>query len=414
MTASLALTERVQILSKTYALLQTYFAHWQAIPGVDLDTLYAELLARALASDDRLDFGVAMMRFLGHLRNGHTWYVDPWITEHYGQPLGFELVPLTGESWAVRDSDIPDLQAGDVITHLDGQPIQAFFQVHRDVIFASSEYAARWSFHQLRVLLPHQVTLTLEDGRRVTVDRAALKPPSYSTTGRWIIPQRVAYIHVPAFDRSELEAIALDYVAEFQEADSLIIDLRGKGRGGATPAALLKRLMDRPYRSWTVSTPAIFGLYRAYGELLASPFAAHLSASDRATLALTENFRHSSLMWAASYESPDDTAYTGKLYLLIDGTCVSATEDFIMPFKDNHRATLIGETTLGSTGQPQIAIFGNGIRVFVGTLRAHMPDGSSFEGAGIAPDVPVPITRDDLRAGHDAALERAIQLAQQS
>lgn len=412
MTASLPLVERVHILTKTYALIQTYFAHWQAIPDIDLDALYAELLTRALAGDDRYTFGLAMMRFLGRLRNGHTWYVDPWLNEHHGQPLGFDLAPLADGTWIVRESDVPELHPGDAVTHLDGQPIEPFFQANRDVIFASSERAARWSFHQLRVLLPHRLRLVLEDGREVIIDRTTLAPPAYYTAGRWIVPGQVAYINVPAFDRAELEERALAYVAEFQDADSLIVDLRGKGRGGATPGALLKRLMDRPYRSWSVSTPAVFGLYRAYGELLASPFAAQLNTSDRAALELAANFRHSSLAWPATYESPGDDAYTGRLYLLVDATCVSATEDFIAPFKDNRRATIIGQTTLGSTGQPQIALFERGIKVFVGTLRASMPDGSPFEGVGIVPDVPVPLTRDALRAGRDTMLERALQLAQ--
>ncbi len=63
MTASLPLTERVHILSKTYALIQTFFAHWRAIPDVDLDALYADLLEQTLASSDRYVFGLAMMRF---------------------------------------------------------------------------------------------------------------------------------------------------------------------------------------------------------------------------------------------------------------------------------------------------------------------------------------------------------------
>ena len=39
-----------------------------------------------------------------------------------------------------------------------------------------------------------------------------------------------------------------------------------------------------------------------------------------------------------------------------------------------------------------------------------MPDGTEFEGVGVAPDVEVQFTIQDLREGHDRALEKARQI----
>ncbi|MEL7434724.1 MAG: S41 family peptidase [Chloroflexota bacterium] len=44
--------------------------------------------------------------------------------------------------------------------------------------------------------------------------------------------------------------------------------------------------------------------------------------------------------------------YTGRILMLIGIEIGSAGEDFVIPFKSSGRATLIGENTLGSTGQP--------------------------------------------------------------
>jgi carboxyl-terminal processing protease len=108
---------------------------------------------------------------------------------------------------------------------------------------------------------------------------------------------------------------------------------------------------------------------------------------------------------------PDPEAYQGRLVLLVDRATWSAGEDFVMPFADNGRATLVGETTGGSTGQPYYHTFDNGMGFAVGTKRAYLPDGGQFEGVGLAPDVAVRLRRGDLYAGRDPVLDRAIRIA---
>ncbi|MCK4385609.1 MAG: peptidase S41, partial [candidate division Zixibacteria bacterium] len=86
-------------------------------------------------------------------------------------------------------------------------------------------------------------------------------------------------------------------------------------------------------------------------------------------------------------------------------------EDFVVPFKDNGRAIIIGEPTGGSTGQPYMYNFGNGIRIGIGTKRAYMPDGSKFEGVGVEPDIEVKLIREDLYKDKDRVLEKAVKEA---
>ena len=57
--------------------------------------------------------------------------------------------------------------------------------------------------------------------------------------------------------------------------------------------------------------------------------------------------------------------------------------------------------------------FDNGMILNIAAIHHTFPDGSQFEGVGIAPDVPVDMTPDDLRAGRDVVLKMALKLAQQ-
>jgi carboxyl-terminal processing protease len=116
-------------------------------------------------------------------------------------------------------------------------------------------------------------------------------------------------------------------------------------------------------------------------------------------------------MRAARQQTPSKEAYQGRLLVLVDRFCGSACEDFVMPFKDTGRATVVGETTQGSSGNPYRTEVGTGITIAVGAVRYRFPDGAPFEGIGIVPDVPVERRIADIAAGRDAVLARAQSLA---
>ena len=84
-----------------------------------------------------------------------------------------------------------------------------------------------------------------------------------------------------------------------------------------------------------------------------------------------------------------------------------------MPFKIARRAQLLGETTAGTSSSTNFTHFENGMMLNVTSVRHTFPDGSRFEGVGIAPDVEVPITAQDLKAGRDIVLDRALKAATQ-
>jgi carboxyl-terminal processing protease len=117
------------------------------------------------------------------------------------------------------------------------------------------------------------------------------------------------------------------------------------------------------------------------------------------------------LSWPPEVVKPEKTVFRGKLLLLADGRCASACEDFLVPFKDNGRGVLLGERTEGSSGQPYTANLGDDVTIGIGTKREYFPGGGQFEGVGIAPDIEVKLRADDLRAGRDPVLARALELA---
>lgn len=198
--------------------------------------------------------------------------------------------------------------------------------------------------------------------------------------------KQTAYIRVPSFGTPAYEQSAVELVKQYGFAPNLIVDVRGNG-GGSTPGQLIRALMDRPWPTWQEATPQRIALLEAQG------------------VPPIQSSRPSRM------QSPSADGYRGRLFLLVDRFCGSACEDFVMPFHETHRATIVGETTQGSSGNPYRADLGFGMTLAVGAVRYRMPDGSAFEGIGIVPSVPIERTVADIVSGRDAVLERAEALA---
>jgi C-terminal processing protease CtpA/Prc len=176
--------------------------------------------------------------------------------------------------------------------------------------------------------------------------------------------------------------------------------------------------MDRPWWAMAESTTQRIGSVRAYASLLElagnrKGARLHMSRDQLASLEVFRAWDRFQLLVPSIVNPPRPGAYPGTVVLLADEACCSACEDFLAPFKNSGRGSIVGATTAGSTGQPYILDLPEGIQAFVGAKRTYFPDGRPLEGTGIAPDHEVHATRDDLLEGRDPALELATELARQ-
>jgi len=389
---TLPVKERVSVASHIFADVQIFFGHWEGIPNFDLNAEYSAYLDKVLASSSRKAFDFATLEFMAKLQNGHSGFRDAWLQDTYGQQLNFYAYPVDGQ-WVVTRSELSDLKVGDVLAALNGEPFESFYRRCRPYISASDERWRKRALFEYPYLFPERFELTLDHGRSVTVHRqgAFRSAGSENTKIDASNHERVLLIRIPGFHTANLEADAVEALRNASSAKAVIIDVRGN-HGGSTPQTLIAALMDRPYRWFSESTPARIGSFQLYGSM----------------------GTHTDLRWFGGIEEPTDVLYKGSLYLLTDGGCFSACEDFVVGFKDNHRATIIGERTAGSSGQPYQHRFENGMVFGLSAKRESMPDGSPFEGVGIAPDIEVDVHAADVISGRDPVLEKALSLAKSS
>lgn len=381
-------TEKLYIASRIYAVVKLYFTHGQ---GMNIDGAYQYYLDQILTTSGRKEFALETAKFVATLKNGHTQIFDAWLANTYGQPFPFWMDEVEGK-WIVTSSQLPTLKRGSVVRELDGRPINDVMDEKVQYVPASNERLARSHILNHPFLFPKTFVLTLEDGSKVQVERGVTPNASGNqaakTAGRWLTENKVAYIKIPSFGNPDYERTALELEAPYHHATTLIIDVRGNG-GGQTPWQLIGALMNKPWRTWSAVTLQHIALFEAQGQA-ASMF---LGIPNKDM-------------------EPDPHAYSGRLIFLVDRYCGSACEDLVMPFKDNGRATIIGETTQGSTGQPYRIQLHEGITLMVGSLRCSFPDGSEFESVGIEPTIPVQTKVADILDSRDRVLEKAEQVAE--
>jgi carboxyl-terminal processing protease len=100
--------------------------------------------------------------------------------------------------------------------------------------------------------------------------------------------------------------------------------------------------------------------------------------------------------------------YSGPVALLIDALTVSTSEIFAAGLQAAGRARVFGQTSAGQA-LPAMAIrLPNGDVLMHVVADLTVPDGRRVEGEGVAPDVLVPLSRQDLLEGRDAVLESAL------
>ncbi len=407
----LAPETRAWVQAKLYASIQLYFAHAEGAPEFDLDRDFQTYL-KAASTDDRRQFDLATMAFMGKLRNGHSGFYDTWLFQHHGQDIGFWALPMA-EGWVVVQSRLAGVEPGDVAVSVDGKPFEQFYREIDPLIEGSSERARKRKFCGQAWLWPESFDLGLANGSHVAVHRATQKlgpRRSFPASQAPAMPEGAGYIRIRSFAEPRFENDALRQVKALMSSKAIVIDVRGNG-GGATPSALIRALLDRPWRDFRYTTPVSNGhvgaqarIRSAYPEASAEPY-------ERGYLDAFAEFDGAQLLAPATLHAAAPDAYRGKLYLLVDGDCASACDDFAEALQTSGRAVLIGESTHGSSGQPYLFDFGNGMTFRVSTKRYYLPDGSPFEGVGIRPDVEIVPALADYRTGRDPVYAKAIELA---
>lgn len=388
---------RAFIASRLANAVDMYFPHDLFEAEITSGAAFNKLLLECLSARDRRDFDFICQKFMASFGNAHTEFHDSWLTRTDVGSLGFYAAPCD-ERWTVRGSRLADVHPGEEIESIDGQPIEEFYRERREYISASTEHYAAASLFVKPHLFPSTFVLRLTSGKSIEVSRGGVVPQA-----RGVVVTKeagICQLTIPSFAGEDHETV-LEKIRTSQPFDRLLIDLRGNG-GGNTPIDLLRRLVPGTFRLWREASVVHVAVERAIRlhQNCGAVSGGNQALSKRAMMSQP----------AAMQTGDDAAAFRGPIVIVQDALTASAAEDFIFSLKDAGRATLVGTTTGGSSGQPYFEDFGNGMSFRVAAKAVCFPDGARFEGVGIAPDYLVENTPEAWAKGEDLVLTTAMAI----
>lgn len=344
--------------------------------------------------------------FVGHLRrltaltgDEHTYYTERYaegnsVFGKYYLPLKAryfddELVLIDSYD-SSRSLEKMGLEAGDVLTHIDGKPVEEIYNEMDP--FVPTSYEARnrlylWDFYLFRT---HHINMALTvkredeimDVKTYTSDFGEVYlTRHYNTQSKANrsavfedLGEGIVYLNLDNFSEETID----QYQNEILSSKAMIWDLRSYPDYSMV-IKLLNLVLAEPLQGITLSeiyppTPGTF----VYNE----------------TITIGSN---------------NSKPYEGHIIALVDGHSKSRPEYFAMYIKAMTNGTVIGRSTAGVDGNVSKMILPCHIGVSFTGLGIFYPDGTKTQRIGIIPDMEVDLTLDGLLEGQDEIYEKAVE-----
>lgn len=346
--------DRVTILTEIGKDVSRYFGHWEdsVVNMKDFKVIIeSSILDSEKISTDE-DFFLMILKILGKLNNGHTTCLNKNALKRiYEDKCTNSFNIDINDRWYISKDNIEEINEGFEVISIGDVPINLFINDQQEIFPEISKNKTLRLNQYLPFTMKNNFISYMEKDDVIKTEdftKKLYKPNLLKTSYNKYLNDRVLYIKVPSFLEDEYEFKALDIIEKNMDVEKIIIDVRDN-HGGSTPKTLISKLMNIPWYGWSE---------RKYNETCFS---------------------------TPEKQNPETDTFQGELYILVNKNTFSAAEDFVAPFKDNGRATIVGQTTFGSSGQPYYREIDDYL-ISIGSLRVRFRDGTEFEGIGIKPD----------------------------
>lgn len=385
---------RLLSVLRYYSIIQ-YCSPNRNLISAGWTTLLPGFIHDAIHCVDQSAYANTMARMISAIRDTHGFMHG----QQFEATLGSHRVPfkaqfiqdelvVTGyykDTLAVRQQ----LQVGDIITAINGLPVDTLYTRFRPLVPASNEAAVKRDIVGKYLLRTDSTVFHLDilrGGKPVKVSQQAVENgaidffggdwnPLPDEPGFKLLDSETGYIYCKHFKQTDLPAIK----EAFKDTKGIIIDMR-----------------NYP------TDDLIDGLE---GYLLAEPlpFVKFTTGSvKRPGL-----FRYTPLVYQGKI---NENAYQGKVVVLVNEMTQSNAEFVTMFLQSIPGTVVIGSQTAGADGNiSNIPLLG-GMSTEISGIGVHYPDGTNAQGVGVKIDEVTEPTIDGIINGTDEVLLRARQL----
>ncbi|MFN7934276.1 MAG: S41 family peptidase [Bryobacteraceae bacterium] len=398
-SAEISEAERIAGLSKFWSEVKHNFGYPEKLVTIGWDRLYLEWIPKVQATRTTSDYYRQLMQLCARLQDGHTNVYPP------ADPSGFDKPPLRtaligGRVWIV-DIFAPALETqglrkGMEILRVNGEPAIAYgrreYEPYQSAATPADLNVRVFTYAFLRGPRSQPVRLTVRDAAGAesdfTVPRTGYSGvrsnPAFSLQ---MLPGGIALVTLNSFEDMATARRLVEAFPTIRQTKGVILDIRGNGGGSSGVGfEILRRFLRKPAKSSRQ-------VMRRYNP------------TDRARGSLLEFTE----LRATEIQPFQGDRFEGPVAVLAGAATYSAAEDFLVAWKDSNRGPVIGSASGGSTGQPLFFKLPGGGSARVCTKKDTYPDGREWVGHGIPPDIAIEQDPQDLQAGRDTVLERALR-----
>ena len=403
----LTVEQRVESFTRLWSAVKFNFANFDLVPELNWDDVLSEYLPKVMRDQSNDAYILLLQECIAQLKDGHTSIDSSWgsgLPAAY-PPLricsvgGKAIVTETAETEEIKASGI---RVGDEITHVDERPVRETLEKNIYPYISASTSQGRDLKAYPKILQgpkDSNVSLTVK-----TLEGATRKISlTRKSSGYAMIPRQtsgsdfeyrdlgdgLAYVALNSFGSSDVVQAFNEKFKEVSRAKGLLIDVRENSGGSSRYGhAITAHLIDKPIPTTRWKTPQYRAAFRAWGR--------------------DEQWYDGGFKMI----DPETTEpFLGPIVVLIGPETNSAAEDFVVPLHAAGRATIVGQKSRGSTGQPlKFSFLDEKIFGRICTKRDQYPDGREFVGVGIIPDIEVHPTVEDITSDRDVVLEKGIKV----
>lgn len=376
-----------------YRLL-TLYRLWNVVeycfPYVDLtdnrwNTLLAKYLPEFLEAPSEKELDRSIEKLTTEINDSHG------SINFLQLPSGIRGLPIAltqtvDGKYAVESTRLREIDRGSVILAVKGKPVSKIIEEFRPILPSSNERGLkRNASYRLFLTKDAETNVTVEfEGKtykrkvptqtyttNVVMERK--KPEAYHLKSKDII-----YINVGEISPEELERL----MEKRQDAKGLILDLRQYPRS-YTKDILEKYLYPKP-------TPYM------WFSMNSKKYPGNFFLDIKGDVGLEEN--------------PD--YFKGKIAILVSETTQSLGELSAIAYRVAPRSAIIGTQTAGANGHTGYLYLPRGIKINFTMAGAFYPGWGVHQRTGVKIDIPVEQTVEDVEAGEDMWIKKAIEYIQ--
>jgi len=354
----------------------------------------------AAASDD--DYWDALDRMTGELRDSHTRVHGPKQVaqqrDHESHSLGIGLLEM-GDDLVVTsvhpqsDAYWAGVRPGMAVKTIEGEPAMARYRrLMTEVRDSSTPWTrTRGAIRKISVGdIGSKVGMTftrfgaagngsLDAEITATIKRQVFRtPPEINSR---VLPSGLGYVRFSGF-LGQLENGILAAIDKMKDTPGMIVDLRNNGGGSlAMSSTLISKFLSERKKGARVLTRTGKPITVAFLPVIKLETELNGSKED---------------------------AYANPLVILTNENSASASEIFSSTLQDLGRASVIGQRTCGCLlGYLGYADLPGGGQLAYSEIGFVSPNGRRIEGEGVAPDIEIKLTREDILLNRDRTLEAA-------